>query len=757
MNMLRGAQNRDQAAAPPDQDGEIEIGQVLATLWGGKWIIAAVTAIGIGIGTFEVARTPPTYEADALVQLEDRGGRLALPSEMRDLVESSASARTEIEIMRSRMVLARAVADLNLDWQITPERPPVLGPLLEEHRFPALLETWLEAGILGDLLTPYSRPGDGITLGEFQVPPHWLGAPIRLEVTEAGYVLELPDGRSLDGTAGALLTDADLRDFGLIVETITAPPGRVYTLRQVSERAATGRLRGGLAASEQGGDSGILRVTMTGPDPAQAERRLDAALQAYVQQNISRSAAEAERSLEFIRGQLPEAEAELRAAEERLSDFRDQAAEGALEREETLELGQELDFVSQSLLNRIARLENELRRLEERAETNRDTYPDGHPFFRQIDEARSEVEEQLSQLLGRVEDLPASQRRIVEFEREVETARQTYSELQTRAQEMEVLRASTVGSVRVVDTASASGGAIAPQGARIIAIAAAIGMTGGTGIVLMRNWLRRGLRDASDLERLDLPVFATVNHAPEIDHGWHRRGHLPVLALDNPEHLAIEGLRSLRTSLHFGMLDAPSKAIVLTSAAPQEGKTFTAVNLAVLAAETGQKVCLVDGDMRRGQLRRYFDLPRAQPGLAEVLSGELAIDDALVPMRVAGLHLLPTGRFPPNPSELLMRRELSELITTLDAVFDLIIIDSPPTLAVTDAVILSRVAGTALLVARHDRTVPGEVEAVKKTFQAAGLRLAGAVLNGFDPRKARGYGSYGYNYGYRYSYKSPGA
>ena len=758
MNMLRstGTQEQGSSPPPPDNDDEIDLGQLLATIWSGKWIVALITGLALAGGGFHLARTLPTYEADALVQLEDRSGALALPSDMRDLVESGGSAQTEIEIMRSRMVLTRAVAELNLDWQITPKRPPLLGPLLERHRLPDTLEDWLAGGMPAPYLVPYARPGEGVTLDDFQVPPQWLGQDLRLGVTEAGYRLDLPDGRSLEGAAGTLRTDA-ATGLNIVVGAIDAPAGRVFTLRQLSERAASDRLREGMTASESGSGSGILRVTMTAPSRAQAERRLDAALQAYVQQNIARSAAEAERSLEFIRGQLPEAEAELRNAEARLSDFRDQAAARALEQEDAFELGQELDFVSQSLLNRISRLESELRRLEERAEANRDTYPDGHPFFRQIDEARGEVEERLTELLGRVEDLPASQRRIVELEREVETARQTYSDLQARAPEMEVLRASTVGSVRVVDTASAAPLAVAPRQPLILALAGLLGVMSGAGVVLVRNWLRRGLRDASDLERLDLPVFATINHAPELDRKSRRRGKLPILALENPEHLAVEGLRSLRTSLHFGMLDAPSKAIVVTSAAPQAGKSFISTNLAVLAAEAGQRVCLVDADLRRGQLRRYFDLPRKQPGLAQVLAGGITLDDALVQTPQERLSVLPTGPYPPNPAELLMRRELSELVTTLDAGFDLVIFDAPPVLAVTDPVIIGRVTGTSIFIARHDRTPPGEVEAVKKTFQAAGLRLAGAVLNGFDPRKARATGNYGYNYGYRYSYKSRGA
>ena len=211
-----------------------------------------------------------------------------------------------------------------------------------------------------------------------------------------------------------------------------------------------------------------------------------------------------------------------------------------------------------------------------------------------------------------------------------------------------------------------------------------------------------------------------------------------------------EAFRSLRASLHFGMLDARTRSIALTSAAPEAGKSFNAVNLAAVAAQTGQKVCLVDADLRRGYLRRYFDLPKGQPGLAEVIAGEVSLDDALVEGPIAGLMFLPTGRYPPNPSELLMRREFPALIKALDDRFDLTICDAPPVLAVTDPVVIGRSVGATIAVVRHDQTHPEEVQALKRGLETGGVKLAGAILNGFDPRKAQGASGYGYTYRYTY-------
>jgi tyrosine-protein kinase Etk/Wzc len=251
---------------------------------------------------------------------------------------------------------------------------------------------------------------------------------------------------------------------------------------------------------------------------------------------------------------------------------------------------------------------------------------------------------------------------------------------------------------------------------------------------------------------MGLSVFATLNRHPTAPQSAKGRKNLPLVALDTPNDVFVEGLRSLRTGLHFGMLDAQTRSVVFTSPAPNVGKSFISANLAAVAAQSGQKVCLIDGDMRRGQQRKYFGVPRAHPGLAQVLSGEVDLPSALSSTQVENLSVLVSGPYPPNPSELLMREDLSNLIKTLDENFDLIIVDAPPVLAVTDPVVIGRAAGAVIAVTRFGQTHPGEVLAMRKTLEAAGVKLAGAILNDFNPKKARG--SYGYAYNARYTYTS---
>ena len=406
---------------------------------------------------------------------------------------------------------------------------------------------------------------------------------------------------------------------------------------------------------------------------------------------------------------------------------------------------------TQALLNTVTSVESELAGLSQREEELAQRYTPSHPAYRLLLDERERLVGRLAQLREHVGTLPEPQRQILNLSRDVELAQRLYTELLTRAQQVEVLRASTIGNVWIVDAAQPGQFPIAPNRNRLLAMGLLLGALGGFAIILIRNWLRKGVQDSTDIETLGIPVFATLNYRPLGETAGRRTGRLPIRAQAKPDDLAIEAIRSLRTSLHFGMLDAPSPTLVVTSPHPGAGKSFVATNLAIVAAEAGQRVCLIDADLRRGQLRRYFQLPRNQPGLAEVLAGDVAVDDVIVRGPVTDLYVLPSGRYPPNPSELLMRMQLRELLTRCSEHFDLTILDTPPMLAVTDPVIIASQAGATILIARHDLTLPAEIDASVKAFATANVRLNGSVLNGFDPRKAKA--GYGYGYGYRYEYK----
>ena len=712
-------------------DDEIDLGQLIGTLWQGRWRIAVVTVLGVALAALNLANTNPTFQADALLQLEERSGALALPSSLSNMIDNDPRSVTEIEILRSRMVLGRAIADQNLDWRIAPEFMPVFGTMFARYQMPVI-----------DAVIParFARPGDSIELANLVVPPSMLNQGISLIVTgENTYRLVFTDRPQLEGRVGVPINEPEM-GFAITVAELSAPVDRRFSISQIDERTAINALRGRMSVSEVGRASGILEVRLTGTNRTENTRALNAIVQSYQSQNVSRSAAEAESSLSFIREQLPQAEQTMREAEAAVNAFRQQ------------QVTVDLSLETETILGQVTRVETELADLERREGEIAERFTPAHPTYRQLLDERERLELRLGNLRGQISELPETQRQILNLTREVELAQRIYTELLTRAQEVEVLRASTIGNVRVVDDASSTPNSVAPRKSRILGLGAVLGLLGGIGLVLLTSWLRKSVQEPAELEKLGLPVLATIDYNKRADTGGRRKGNIPILVLESPTDLTIEAFRSLRTSLHFGMLDAASPTLTVTSTHPEAGKSFVSVNLATVYAQAGQRVCVIDADLRRGQLRRYFNQPRNGPGLAEVLAGDLSCEDAIQQGPQDNLFFLPSGRYPPNPSELLMRAELCNLIAYCSEQFDLTIFDAPPVLAVTDPVILARSTGASVLVARHYTTPLGEVAAAQKTMEAAGLKFSGTILNGFDPKKSRGRTGYGYGYSYRYEY-----
>lgn len=719
-------------------DEEINLLELIGVLWVGKWWIATATILLLGVGTVNILKTQPIYRADGLLQLEVRSGSLALPAGMQDLLgansySGNSPGETEMEIMGSRMVIGQAVRDLDLQVFAYPRPLPILG-LIPVHL--GLPDLGLEP------LRPYQWGNEKITVDELEVPEEWQGKDLILQITGPGeFRLTLPNEVQVDGEVRKKISQS-ATGFSLIVGNLEGPVGREFLLGRMALADSISEVQANFSVEESPAYSSILRVSFVDPDPRRAEEILDAISKSYLDQNVSRSAAEAENSLTFIEEQLPIAEQAVIEAQDLLNSYRQENQ------------SVDVDYETRTLLERATQIEVELNALLLQEEELRKRYTINHPTYQALLETRSGLQAQLEEIRKATASLPETQKEIFNLSRNLEVAQEIYVQLLNRAQELRVVRASAVGSVRIIDTAYSDGSRISPRTSRTLAVHLLAGLVLGTGYVLLRRAIRSGIRGAQEIEQAGLPVFATVNHSPEAADLKKRKGPLPILAVSKPDDLVIEALRSLRTSLHFGMLDAKTNTILLTSAAPGAGKSFTAVNLAAVAAQAGQKVCLVDADLRKGYIRRFIGREKGNPGLADILAKESTLDDVLVPSPVEGLSVITSGRYPPNPSELLMRAEFGELLQALNNRFDLVIVDSPPALAVTDPVVIGRYTGATILVARHLETTMGEIEAVRRTFESAGVKVTGAVLNGYKIAEGSKYGGRYHYYNYRYSYKS---
>lgn len=726
-------------------NGEIDLLALLAVLWKGKLLIGGIVALAVIAGAIMVLRTQPLYQADGLLQIEARSGSLALPTGMQDLLGGSgmlpgqSAGDAEMELMKSRMVIGGAVRELNLQIYAFPRPLPLLGLIPARLRLP---DPELP------LLTPYQWGNERLEIAELEVDPALLGQDFILTITGPGrYVLALRDetaattGLTAQGRVHERLSVTE-HGLSLVVSKLEGPLGRQFILGRMEVADAIAEVQKNFLVSESPKNSLMLRTRYTDPNPNRAVKILDAIARSYLGQNIDRGAAEAQNSLDFIDEQLPIAQDSVMTAQNALNAYRQE------------QQSVDVDYETRTLLERATGIEAQLSALSLREEELKDRYTINHPTYQALLKNRDELQSQLDRIRVETGNLPETQKEIFNLSRDLEVAQQVYLQLLNRAQELRVIRASTVGSVRIIDEAWSNGKRTAPRSSMIMAVHLLAGLVLGAALVFLNRMLRRGIRGAEDIEKLNLPVFATVNYTEKAANHRRNKGDLPILALSEPEDLVVEALRSLRTSLHFGMLDARNNSLLLTSAAPGAGKSFTAVNLAVIAAQGGQKVCVIDADLRRGYLRRYFGKARHTAGLSEFLAGDAPLEKVLFDGPVEGLSAITSGRFPPNPSELLMRAEFAKLLETLNARFDLVIIDSPPTLAVTDPVIIGRLAGASILVARHLETMAGEIEAVQRSFVSSGGKLNGAILNGYKISEGSKYGGQNHYYNYRYSYKT---
>jgi tyrosine-protein kinase Etk/Wzc len=305
--------------------------------------------------------------------------------------------------------------------------------------------------------------------------------------------------------------------------------------------------------------------------------------------------------------------------------------------------------------------------------------------------------------------------------------------------------------VRLIDRAPYPIQPVFPKRRRDALLAAALGIFLGVGIALLLERMDDSVRTPDEVaEQLGLPVLGLIP-AIRIE----RNGSTPAPALmerlvthANPRSPVAEAYRSLRTNLAFTRARESMKTIILTSPGPADGKSTTVANLAITFAQQGQRTLLVDADLRRAVLDKTFSVPRS-PGLTEVIVGEVALEQAVSSTDVPNLHVLGSGQFPPNPSELLGSTAMREVLRAAAEQFDVVLLDSPPLLAVTDAAVLSTLADGTILVVRMGATARQAVRRSLGQLQAVHARTIGAVMNDVDLKRSSYYGGYGYYY---YSY-----
>lgn len=707
-----------------ESSDEIDLSKLFGYLIDGRWLIISITTLFAIAGIAFALLSTPIYKADALVQVEQKSGSgiSSLMGDMGEMFASELSATTEVEIIKSRMILGNTVDKLNLTTIASPHYMPIIGKGLSR--------------LMGEM--------KAIKVSRFELPSYIEVPDFSLVLNDAEkgtYTLfDAEERKVFSGKVGEL---AEKQEFHLFVMQLEGENGDVFNLSKISRFDAILNLQKGLSIAEKGKQSGVLQFSLQGENKAKIEAIINDVSQNYFLQNIARDSAEAEKSLSFLSTQLPAIKDKLTDSENILNDFR-------LERKSV-----DLSLEARSALDVIVKLEAQLNQLTFKESEISQRFTKDHPAYKSLLDKRMTLLGERKRLNKQIEKLPKTQREVLRMQRDVELNQQIYIQLLNKTQELNIIKAGTVGNVRILDSAQAYSDAVKPKKSLIVVLVTLLGGMLSVALVLVKAALHRGVENPDEIEALGIPVYASIpksNWQEKLDLRYNKKKvkHLEtLLAESNPADLSIEALRGLRTSMHFAMMEAKNNVVMITGPAPNIGKSFVAVNFAAVIAKTGQKVLVVDADMRKGYMQRYFGM-KWDNGLSDYLSGKLTLEQSIQVSEVENLDVMTRGQIPPNPSELLMTKRFSDFVDWASANYDLVLIDTPPVLAVTDPSIVGALAGTTLMVGRFDQTSVKEIDVAKHRFEQAGIEVKGFILNAVEKKASS---SYGYGY-YNYSYES---
>lgn len=715
------------------ESDSIDLGRLFGELIDHRKIIMSMTALFTFISLLYVSFATPIYQADALVQIEQKQGNSLINSLTQILPDSQPQSAPELALLQSRMILGKTVDDLNLDT------------VIEQEYFPLFGRGW--ARLTGE------------TPSEIQISHYTILVDnkdteneLKLEVIDnLNFVIE-SNNQKIKGVVG---TEIRTKEFNLLVKNIQAEPGAEFTIAKQPRLKAISDLQKTFSVVDQGKDTGILNLTLLGDKPSRIKNILDNISENYLEQNISRQAAQDAKSLEFLDQQLPKIRSDLDSAEDKLNQYRQQ--------KDSVDLSLE----AKSVLDQIVNVDNQLNELTFREAEVSQLYTKEHPTYKSLLEKRVTLEKERTRLNKRVADMPATQQEVLRLSRDVDSGKAVYMQLLNRQQELSIAKSSAIGNVRIIDKAVTEAEPVKPKKIITVLIGFVLGLILSISLVMLKVLVRKGIESPEQLEELGINVYASVPVSEWIQKeraSINKKNPVTILAktnkaeftkflaIENPADLAIEAIRSLRTSLHFAMMEASNNVLMISGASPNADKTFISSNLSAIIAQAGKRVLYIDADMRKGYAHRIFDTS-INNGLSDFLSGKAELSNVVQKLPSIGFDFISRGAIPPNPAELLMHRRFQELIHWATKNYDMVMLDTPPILAVTDAAIMGHYAGTTLVVARFEENTPKEIDVCIKRFEQNGIVVKGCILNGVV-KKASSYYGYGYNhYGYTYEEK----
>jgi tyrosine-protein kinase Etk/Wzc len=730
------------SAVTAETDNEIEIKSILETL-GRHWkMITATVAVVFSLGVVYAFFSAPIYQAGMLVKVDDSSA--APPGDSRDMVRTAATmfdqratAEGEIQVIGSKFVLGPVVDALKLYIQAAPHRFPIIGGMVAR-----MSDGTSTPGLFGR--GGYAWGSESIEVPAFDVPKNFEGKEYTLRYLGNGQYQVRGPGveQGVGGQVGTVQRfDTEAGPISLLVSFIHGEKGVEFDLARNSRVSAIDRLQNSLTIAEQGNKSGVISTTLEGKDPVLVAATINELSRMYLQQNADRRGINAEKSLEYLEQQLPDAKRQMEQAEDNYNAYRNSRTLFNPDEEGRI------------VMQQASQADAQLLDLKRRRSDLASHFSPQHPSVVVIDQQIAATEKYINDLAARVKAMPQAEQGALRLQRDVRMSTDVYSALRNNIETMRLIKAGRTPTVDLLDRAEVPERPVKPVKALVLVMAAGIGLFLGIVMAFARDFLFKGVLDPKELEsKTGLSVFATI---PDSDRQKElakriadKRPEQLALASRYPTDPAVEGLRMMRASLQYALMDAPNNVVMLAGPLPGIGKSFVSANLATLLAAGGKRVLLVDCDLRRGHLNQYFGLPRGK-GLVDIVNGSSSLDEAVHRSVLNNLDFVQCGFYPPDPAELLLSNAFTDAVSRASEEYDIVLLDAPAILAVSDTSIMAPVAGSIFLVARYGDTRSGEISESVKRLEQSGASVTGVLLNGFKVHygnyaQARQYGGYAY-------------
>jgi len=672
-------------------------------------IVLPCMIVSLAVGVFVTMWIRPVYQVDALLQIETKNSKgTSLLGDMSALFATTSPAETEIELIRSRRVLGSTVESKRLQYYAIPK---------------------------GKLDRLFHREGR-MELMSFEIP--WSRLPV--EERERAWTARVVDSvtfalydhhkqKVLVGVVGQTYHFPYAGDTATFaIYRMDAKPGQRFSVGKLSYLSAVELFRKKFDVAEKGKRTGILEFSYQDVYPDKAVEVLNEVASSYLRQNVEERNAEAQQTLDFLEKQLPDLKARLDSSLMNMNAYQNRVG--------SVDVAAETQIVLQKRMQ----LEQKILEIQQKKQEAIRLFHAEHPTVKTLEDQERTLRRELAATSRDVKDLPETQQEVLKLTSEVELNKVLYTNMLNSVQQLRLVSAGEVGSVRIVDFAEPTTTPIKPKKKIILLVFLFLGALFGTAIASLKDRFSGGAKSATFIEKeTGFTVYAKVPKGNPKG----TKGTRP-LAVVEPDDVAVESLRALRSSLEFSMMESDQPVIGVSGLIPGVGKSFISVNLAALYAGLGKKVLLIDADLRKGRLHKEFGIKRGN-GFSQVLLREIEVDKVISSTEVENLFVLPCGHVPPNPAELLGSKHYLELIEQFKKQYDLIIIDTPPIMLVTDAALACRVAAQVVMVIEYNKhSIEAIQDGMSQILKGNPNAHASIVINKYEHGSQDGYG---YKYG----------